>query len=197
MSNGQAKADQVRQALLNSAQALQPGTGKGVIRLGAALAALQGKPAEAAQQPAPEQDQQPQASPAAKNDKAALLITETGNDDPIKAAVQGLGFAPEQVNVKDGGRPNAEKIKQYPLVVWMLPGNWADNWPEEQKKMLRAWVESGGRLLLISYQDGLKPISEASSYGNGKATFVSGDLAAMPAAQQTKVIQGVIGQLLK
>jgi len=195
MSGRQARADQVRQALLNSTQTLQPGSGKGLIRLGAALSALQGKPAEAAPQPKLE-PQQPQATQASTS-KTALLISETGNLDPIKAAVQGLGFTPEQIKVKDSGRPDGEKIRQYPLVVWMLPGNWTDDWPDEQKKMLRAWVESGGRLLLISYQDDLKPISEASSFGKGKAIFVSGDLDSMPATQQAGVIQGVIGQLLK
>ena len=198
MSNGQMGADQARKLLLDSAQALQAGSGRGLVRLDQAVAALKGKPEQVTQQPTPPaQPAQTQASASNTNGKSALLITEVGNEEPIEAAVKALGYAADQVKVKESGRPNADKLKQYQVVIWLLPANWDANWPEEHKKMLRAWVESGGRLLLISYQQGFKPISEASSYGKGKAAFVSGDLTAMPAQQQTKVIQGVIGQLVK
>lgn len=196
MSNG-LSADQARKLMLDTAQALQAGSGRGLVRLDQALAAIKGKPEQAAQPAQAPKPQAPAQAASAPGGKPALLVAEVGNEAPIEAAIKALGYAPDEIKVKESGRPNAEKLRQYPLVVWMLPANWDANWPEEHKKMLRAWVEAGGRLLLISYQQGFKPISEASSYGKGKATFVSGDLAAMPPQQQTQVIQGVVGQLLK
>lgn len=192
LMSGGAKAEQTRQALLGTALPLQAGSGKGLLQLVQAAAAL-GLGQKAAQQ-ASAQPETTQATPVGQ--KRALLVVETKGAEAAQKALEALGYTPEVVKAKPSERPKQSQIAQFPLVVWVLPGNWAENWPEAQRKMLRAWVENGGRLLMISTNQGQKTLSESSSYGKGKATFASGDFSALAVEQRTQVFQEVLEALL-
>lgn len=207
LMSGGFKAEQVRQALLSSAQNLEvAGSGRGVIRLGEALAVLRPKQPDNLQatQPAsqPPQTSQPQpVQPPANNpphtEKNALLVIETSGADGAKRALEGLGFRTEVMQIKPEQRPGADKVDDFALVIWVLPTDWSDNWPEPHRKMLRAYVEQGGRLLLITHNQGQRPVAESSTYGKGKASFVSGDLGSLSVERRAQVLQGVIQQLMR
>lgn len=214
LMSGGYKAEQVRQALLSSAQSLQvAGSGRGLIRLGEALAVLRPKQPDNAQAtqpsppptppaPQPPQTSQPQpGQPSANNpqpgEKTALLIIETTGADGAKRALDGLGFRTEVMQIKPEQRPGADKVDDFALVIWVLPTNWSDNWPEPHRKMLRAYVEQGGRLMLISNNQGQRPVAESSAYGKGKASFVSGDLGSLSVERRAQVFLGVIQQLMR
>ncbi len=191
LMSGGFSAEQVRQALLNSTLALSAvGGGKGVIRLGEALAMLKPTPPSSPQAGQPAQS----ASPA---QKAALLVVEVSNADAVKKALDGLGFNSAVVQASPDKRPQAGIISEYPLVVWVLPPDWSNHWPEAQRKMLRAYVEQGGRLMLIASNPGQRPLAESSTFGRGKASFVSGDLYIIGLEQRTQVLQAAIQQLLR
>ncbi|MDW8425430.1 MAG: S8 family serine peptidase [Meiothermus sp.] len=204
LMSGGFKAEQVRQALLGSAQSLQgAGSGRGLIRLGEALALLRPKaPDMQATPPAP---QPPQTSPPGPStvgnpqpgEKSALLVLETADTNGAKLALDGLGFRTETQPAKPDQRPNAEKIAGFSLVVWVLPPHWSEHWPEAQRKMLRAYVEQGGRLLLITNNQGQRPVAESSTYGQGRASFVSGDLGSLSPERRAQVLQGLIQQLMR
>lgn len=272
MSNGQAKADAVKNALLNTALPLQAGTGRGEIQLQQAWAALGGNPPPQAQplpnptnlqakyqdgtivvtwnavpgatayevrelsangsvrvdnptytdtnlsrgspyryvvkaikgsETSPGSEQlvvnfSADAQPAVpKSSKSALLIVETDGLEGGKAALENLGFKPDVLKINPSQRPGLDKIRNYSLVVWVLERDWTQNWPDAQRLMLRGWVQAGGRLLLITQEDKKKPVSEASAYGNGKATFISGDLGALPLEDRAKIYQQTISSLLR
>jgi subtilisin family serine protease len=198
--SGGFKADQVRQALLSSAQNLQvAGAGRGVIRLSEALAVLRPKQPDPPQtaQPTPPPAQPPQANPPPSEGKTALLVVETSSADEAKRALENLGFQSEVLQIKPDQRPGGDKLDDFALVVWVLPTNWSDNWPEPHRKMLRAYVEQGGRLLLITNNQGQRPINESSAYGQGKASFVSGDLGSLSLERRAQLFQSVIQQLMR
>lgn len=200
LMSGGFKAEQVRQALFSSAQSLQvAGSGRGLIRLGEALAVLRPKQPDNTQatQPSPPQPGQPSGNNPLPGEKTALLIIETTGADGAKRALDGLGFRTEVMQIKPEQRPGADKVDDFALVVWVLPANWSDNWPEPHRKMLRAYVEQGGRLMLISNNQGQRPVAESSAYGKGKATFVSGDLGSLSVERRAQVFQGVIQQLMR
>ncbi len=200
LMSGGFKAEQVRQALLSSAQNLPvAGAGRGVIRLGEALAVLRPKqpdPPQAAQ-PTPPSAQPPQANNPPYGGKTALLVVETSSADGAKRALDNLGFQSEMLQIKPDQRPNADKVRGFALVIWVLPPNWSDHWPEPHRKMLRAYVEQGGRLLLITNNQGQRPVNESSAYGKGKASFVSGDLGSMSLERRAQVFQNIIQQLMR
>jgi len=58
-------------------------------------------------------------------------------------------------------------------------------------------VEQGGRPMLITNDPSQRPLAESSTFGKGKASFVSGDLGRMGLEQQAQVLQGLIQQLLR
>ncbi|MDX2008323.1 MAG: S8 family serine peptidase [Meiothermus sp.] len=196
MSNGQANASQVRQALLGSAQALGAGTGRGVIRLTEAAAAIRGRDQANNPQPQP-QPQPPQANQPRPNGRSALLVVETSGADGARMALERLGFRTEVMQIKPDARPGLDKIDDFNLVIWVLPTNWTDNWPDAHRKMLRGWVEGGGRLMMITNNEGQKPINEASEMGRGRASFVSGDLGSLSVERRAQIFQGVINQLMR
>lgn len=187
LMSGGFKAEQVRQALLNSALPLSAtGSGKGAIRLGDALAALK---------PAP-----PDSPPAAKPStplKTALLVIEAPETAAIQKALETLELSSTVVQASPDKRPGAGEIAQYPLVIWVLPPDWSQRWPEAQRKMLRAYVEQGGRLVLIASYPGQQPLAESSTFGKGRASFVSGDLDSLSLEQRTQALRGVIQQILR
>lgn len=63
--------------------------------------------------------------------------------------------------------------------------------------MLRAYVEQGGRLVLIASYPGQQPLAESSTFGKGRASFVSGDLDSLSLEQRTQALRGVIQQILR
>jgi len=196
LMSGGFKAEQVRQALLSAALPLSSaGSGRGLIRLAEALAALKPAPPSSPQvgQPAPNT---PADSPPIPK-KSALLVVEASEVDAVKKALDGLGFSSTLVQASPTKRPEAGKVAEYPLVVWVLPPDWSNHWPETQRKMLRAYVEQGGRLMLITNDPSQRPLAESSTFGKGKASFVSGDLGRMGLEQQAQVLQGLIQQLLR
>lgn len=272
LMSGGAKADAVKNTLLSTALPLQAGTGKGLIQLRQAWAALGGNPPQQAQTipnptnlqarfqdgkilltwdpvpgatgyevrelsaSGPQRVENPrftdtnlnrgspyryvvktlkgnQASSGTDqlvvnfstggqptpppNSKSALLVVETDGLDGGKAALENLGLKPDVMKIKPSQRPGPDKLKNYPLVVWVLEKDWTQNWPEAQRLMLRGWVQSGGRLLLITQEDKKQPISETSSYGSGKATFFSGDLARLSLEERASTYQKVIRDLLR
>lgn len=200
LMSGGFKAEQVRKALLDSAQNLQvAGSGRGLIRLGEALAVLRPKQPDNVQatQPSQPQPEQPSANSPQPGEKTALLILETTGADEAKWALDSLGFRTEVMQIKPEQRPGADKVDDFALVIWVLPANWSDNWPEPHRKMLRAYVEQGGRLMLISNNQGQRPVAESSVYGKGKASFVSGDLGGLSVERRAQVFQGIIQQLMR
>ncbi|GIW24947.1 S8 family serine peptidase [Meiothermus sp.] len=202
LMSGGFKAEQVRQALLSSAQNLElAGSGRGLLRLGEALALLRPRQPDSVQTaqptPPPSQTSPPPTSNPQPGEKTALLILETTGIDGAKQALEGLGFRLEVMQIKPEQRPGPDKIDDFALVVWMLPPNWSDHWPEPQRKMLRAYVEQGGRLMLVSHNQGQRPVAESSAYGKGKASFVSGDLSSLSPERRAQVFQGVIQQLMR
>lgn len=205
LMSGGYKAEQVRQALLSSAQnPLVAGSGHGIIRLGEALAVLRPKQPDQPQaaQPNPPPAQPPQTNPPQANNppsggKTALLVIETSGADGAKRALDSLGFRTEVLQIKPDQRPGADKVDDFALVIWVLPTNWSDNWPEAHRKMLRAYVEQGGRLMLITNNQGQRPVNESSAYGKGKASFVSGDLGSLSVERRAQVFQSVIQQLMR
>jgi serine protease AprX len=117
---------------------------------------------------------------ASKPEKAkALVVMETPAPElqPIwgQLGAEVLQGSPSQ-------RPSAERITSFGLVVWVLPANWAENWPQAHRQMLRSWVEGGGRLVMITTSS--QPAIEASNYGKGKAVFLGG----MQPQQMLKII---------
>ncbi|WP_337870274.1 S8 family serine peptidase [Meiothermus sp.] len=200
LMSGGFKADQVRQALLSVAQNLQaPGGGRGIIRLGEALAVLRPKQPDSshAVQPTPPPAQAPQANQPPSGGKTALLVVETSGADGAKRALDSLGFHTEVLQIRPDQRPGADKVDDFALVIWVLPASWSDNWPEPHRKMLRAYVEQGGRLLLITNNQGQRPVNESSAYGKGKASFVSGDLGSLSVERRSQVFQSIIQQLMR
>jgi len=196
LMSGGFKAEQVQQALLSAALPLSSaGSGRGLIRLAEALAALKPTPPSSPQvgQPAPST---PADSPPIPK-KSALLVVEASEVDAVKKALDGLGFGSTLVQASPTKRPEAGKVAEYPLVVWVLPPDWSNHWPETQRKMLRAYVEQGGRLMLITNNPNQQPLAESSTIGKGRASFVSGDLGRMGLEQQAQVLQGLIQQLLR
>ena len=132
-----------------------------------------------------------------QNKKAALLVVETNGLDGGKAALQNLGYKPDVMRIKPSQRPGPDKLKNYALVVWVLESDWTRNWPESQRLMLRGWVQAGGKLLLVTQENKKKPISESTAYGNGKATFMSGDLQTLSLEARADTYQKVISDLLR
>lgn len=213
LMSGGFKAEQVRQALLSSAHNLQvAGSGRGIVRVGEALAMLRkqpdnpqvsqpapppAQPTPPAQTDPPQPQQQPQVNSPQPGEKTALLVIETTGADGAKRALESLGFRTEVMQIKPEQRPGADKVDDFALVIWVLPTNWSDNWPEPHRKMLRAYVEQGGRLMLITNNQGQRPVAESSAYGKGKASFVSGDLGSLSVEQRAQVFQGVIQQLMR
>lgn len=198
--SGGFSAEQVRQALLNSTQVLSTeGGGRGLLRLGEALAILRttppSSPPVALPAPPPPTATLPAQKPTSQN--AALLVIEVPGAEAAKKALDGLGISSALVQASPDRRPQAAAISEYPLVVWVLPSDWSSRWPESQRKMLRAYVEQGGRLMLIASSPGQRPVAESSTYGKGKACFVSGDLDSMNLEQRTQVLQAAIQQLLR
>ncbi len=63
--------------------------------------------------------------------------------------------------------------------------------------MLRVYVEQGGRLMLITNNQGQRPVNESSAYGKGKASFVSGDLGSLSVERRAQIFQSVIQQLMR
>jgi len=185
LMSGGFKAEQVRQALLDSALPLAGG-GQGLIRLDAALAALRTTP------PRPTAAENPRTP-----QKTALLVAEIPDTEAVRRALDALDFRCTVLPASPAQRPTADKVSEYPLVVWVLPPDWGQHWPEAQRRMLRAYVEQGGRLLLMSHNPGQRPLAESSTYGKGKASFVSGDLSRMGLEQQAQVLQNLIQQLLR
>lgn len=272
LMSGGARADAVKNALLSTALPLQSGSGKGLIRLGQAWAALGGTPVQQAQplpspsnlqakvqegkiilswdpvpgatgyqvrelsSSGPQWVQAPpfvdtdlkrgspyryevkalkgnQSSPGSEvlvvnfpakgrptppppNRKSALLVVETDGLDGGKAALEALGWKPEVLKIRPSQRPGLDTLKNYPVVVWVLGKDWAQNWPDPLRLMLRGWVQSGGRLLLISQEDKKPPISEVTRYGNGQAVFLSGELTRLSLEERASVYQKVLGDLL-
>jgi len=185
LMSGGFKAEQVRQALLHTALPLpSAGSGRGLIRLTEALAALR---------PAPPS---PQVSPPTPR-KSALLVVEVSEAEAAKKALEGLGFGITLLQASPERRPEAGKVAEYPLVIWVLPPDWSNHWPESQRKMLRSYVEQGGRLMLIASSPNQQPLAESSTFGKGKASFVSGDLGRVGLEQQAQVLQNLIQQLLR
>ncbi|WP_299426429.1 S8 family serine peptidase [uncultured Meiothermus sp.] len=202
--SGGFKAEQVRQALLGSAQNIQAaGSGRGIIRLGEALAVLRPPDNPQATQPTPPDPQSLQPNqPSQVNNpqpegKTALLVIETSGAAGARRALDSLGFRTEVMQIKPEQRPGADKVDDFALVIWVLPTNWSDTWPESHRKMLRAYVEQGGRLMLITNIQNQRPVTESSAYGKGKASFVSGDLGNLTVERRAQVFQGVIQHLMR
>ena len=124
-------------------------------------------------------------------------MVEVSEAEAAKKALEGLGFGITLLQASPERRPEAGKVAEYPLVVWVLPPDWSSHWPESQRKMLRSCVEQGGRLMLIASTPNQQPLAESSTFGKGKASFVSGDLGRMGLEQQAQVLQNLIQQLLR
>ncbi|RDI95773.1 peptidase S8 and S53 subtilisin kexin sedolisin [Meiothermus sp. QL-1] len=161
------KPEAVRAALLRSAEPIaSPASGRGLLRLDEALAALR----------PPQREQK------------ALVVAEIPGVEALRPVLEGLGFRLEVVK----SRPGPEKLQDYPLVVFLLPADWSQDWPDPHRRALRSYVEAGGRLLLLSEAPG-RPLVESGAFGQGRASFVSGELESLP----LEALRGVVEQLLR
>lgn len=133
----------------------------------------------------------------APDKKSALLVVEANGLDGGKAALQNLGYKPDVLRINPSQRPGPDQLKNYAVVVWVLQNDWTRNWPEQQRLMLRGWVQAGGYLLLVTQESKKKPISESADYGSGKATFMSGDLSVLSLENRADTYQKAIAALVR
>lgn len=143
----------LEQALLNGAKPLgDPNSaGRGLVNLPSALARLGGQAAQPAPTPPPAPAPQP-----AKPTKVLLVDDDAGfspDTSPyLEATLKALGVAYDRHEVVRQGTVPLDKLRGYPLVLWILGEAWSDTLSPTDQQNLRAYLQGGGRLI-VSGQD--------------------------------------------
>lgn len=82
---------------------------------------------------------------------------------PIEATLQALKVPFDTHAVHTAGAVSLEKLKRYPLVLWVLGEAWNDTLNQGDRQNLRSYLQGGGRVL-ISGQDLGYDIGETAFY---------------------------------
>lgn len=151
----------LEQALLGSARSLGDANqaGRGLINLPAALQKLGGA---VAQPPAPPPTTQP-----SKPSRVLLVDDDSGytpdTSPNLEATLKSLGVPYDRHEVYRQGAVGLDKLKAYPLVLWILGEAWQDTLSGSDQQNLRAYVQQGGKLI-VSGQDLGYDIGDGSFY---------------------------------
>jgi hypothetical protein len=82
---------------------------------------------------------------------------------PIEATLQALKVPFDTHAVHTAGAVSLEKLRRYPLVLWVLGEAWNDTLSQSDRQNLRSYLQGGGRVL-ISGQDLGYDIGESDFY---------------------------------